>query len=171
MAAHCRAVASLESVGAAAATLEARGLVNTVDYRGLMNSREQLSRQVRRFESEFITGQPLPAPAPDPDSGSNPFASPEGARRRKTPSLIVCNPPGPMPKRYVENPCPPQDPRYHEVWVKAIRESDRNHGIIRGPGFYRRETHYAADGELWDKYWPEGPDDDDDADDWPSAPR
>jgi hypothetical protein len=129
-----------------------------------MNSREQLSRQVRRFESEFMTAPPLPAPAVSNPNGHNPFAAPTG-RRRKTPSLIKCNPPGKMPRKYVENPCPPQDARYHGVWVKALRESDRNHGVIRDESYYLRETHYDADGNLWDEYWPEGPAADDD--DWP----
>lgn len=49
--------------------------------------------------------------------------------------------------------------------MKAMRESDKNHGIIRAPGFYRREFHYDSAGNLWDEYWPE-PDRPDDDDGW-----
>jgi hypothetical protein len=85
--------------------------------------------------------------------------------RKKQPSLIKVKPSRPMPKTIVENPCPPEDPQYHDVWVWAIRQSDRNHGITRPPGFYAREFHYDEDGELWDEYWPEpaAPGDEDDS--------
>ncbi len=74
------------------------------------------------------------------------------------PSHIKVKPSRPMPKKMVENPCPPLDARYHEAWVAAITESDRNHGFTRPPGFYTREFHYAGNGELWDEYWPGGGD-------------
>ena len=76
-------------------------------------------------------------------------------RRKKTPSLIKVRGSRPLPPKCVENPCPPRDARYHEAWVAVITESDRVHGFIRPPGFYRREFHYNADGDLWDEYWPD----------------
>jgi hypothetical protein len=75
--------------------------------------------------------------------------------RKKVPSLVkVVKPSGPMPKRIVENPCPPADAQFHEAWIAVIKESDRNNGITRPPGFYSREFHYSGDGELWDEFWP-----------------
>jgi hypothetical protein len=76
-------------------------------------------------------------------------------RRQKVPSLIRVKSSRPMPKKFVENPCPPRDPQYHDVWVAAIQESDRNHGFKRPPGFYTREFHYDGNGELWDQFWPD----------------
>ena len=75
--------------------------------------------------------------------------------RRKVPSHIKMHRSRPMPPKLVENPCPPRDPQYHDAWVAAITESDRNHGFIRPPGFYTRAFHYSEDGKLWSEYWPD----------------
>jgi phage terminase small subunit len=147
--AYCRAIVQQDDI---AARIEAGELIPE-------GTQARLAAEIRRFRREFMTA-PVPAltmaaPAAVADN-NNPFAAAADSegRRRKVPSLIRCLPTRPMPKNYVENPCPPEDPRFHQVWVAAIQESDRNHGIKRPPGFYTREFHYDGFGELWDEYWP-----------------
>jgi hypothetical protein len=166
MAAYCRAVVAQQQVSA---DLAAGHAVPE-------GTQARLAKEIREFEDGYLT---VPEPISVSNSvaldllagansdGRNPFAdTPDfGGRRRKTPSLTKGLASRPMPKTIFENPCPPQDPRYHAAWVKNIRESDKNHGIIRPPGFYRREFHYDANGDLWDEYWPE-PDKPGDDDGW-----
>jgi hypothetical protein len=54
--------------------------------------------------------------------GGNPFGDPAGA-----PSLIKVLPKGGFPKNYYENPVPPADPQYREVWEKAMAMCAENH--------------------------------------------
>jgi hypothetical protein len=64
--------------------------------------------------------------------------------RRKVPSLIKIKGSLPMPKNVVENPCPPEDPQYHDAWVASIKESDRNNGFKRPPGFYTNAVNFGG---------------------------
>lgn len=161
MAAYCRAVVAQQQV---AAQLAGGAVVPE-------GTQARLAKEIREFEDEYLTASApisvsnsLVPDLPGANSnGHNPFAgSPDlSGRRRKTPWQVAPNPvfppPGrPRPSWYKpsrENPCPPEDPAHHWAWEQSLRESDKNDGITRPPGFYRREFHYDDNGVLWDEFY------------------
>ena len=153
----CRVVVEQHTVAVALGV----AVPGSVQWSRLTAREDRLAKRIAGFIREYYCAPPV---APVSAGSFNPFASaPDSAgRRRKTPSLTKGLSSRPMPAKYWESPTPPLDPRYHAAWVKNIRESDKNHGIIRPPGFYRREFHYDINGNLWDEYQPapDKPDDD-----------
>jgi phage terminase small subunit len=123
LASYCRTLVRQHEVAAALETEPA----GTTTWRRLITTESDLAKRVAAFCSEYFVE---PAPAVDGDEvdfddADNPFAT--AVVDDGTPAQIRTLPPGPMPKKYFENPNPPTDPQFRGVWEKAMALCAANH--------------------------------------------
>lgn len=122
LAGYCRVLVRQHEV-AAALEKEPAG---TTAWRRLISTENELGTKIAEFCREYFT-QPAAPDAGYADPGvRNPFAA-SAADAGGTPSQIKMLPKRPMPKNYYENPNPPADPRYREVWEQAMAMCAENH--------------------------------------------